>query len=360
MIIKILIIFLIIVVCLILNIKLRRGNHPVGDITTNSIVINIPTSAIFSSISIIRPANVPLIPFKSPLKINKINELIGVPTFVLYKTEYLSEVVDQGSCGSCWAFAITNMLSDRISTSTGGDFKLNLSAQQILECFDPESGCKGNSPEEALKWLEKSGYKITTNDVHVYKQFDNLKIKGLCPISTAGVSVKKGSIRSLTKWIEEKDPNKTYLEENVKNMKLELINNGPFFAAMSVYPDLYTYNGLGVYEHDKTASIIGGHAIEIIGFCNPGVDTRDALINSKLGYWICRNSWSSNWPVNSHNKGFFIVRMGTNESGIESRSGLADINVSKGVDNLYTKFNDYKSFIDILPNDKKLLYVDAD
>lgn len=319
-----------------------------------------PTSAIFSTISVLRPANVPLTPFKSPLKIHNVLH-DGLPDFLLYKTKFLSPVVDQGICGSCWAFSITNMLSDRISVTTGGKFKKLLSTQQLLGCYNPDEGCIGQSPEDALEWMSDRKYKLNTSTRYPYKQHSNSEIEEEC-IDSDGVSVEPGTIKSLVTFIEEEEYDPFLLKENIRNMKTELYQNGPFFAAITVYDDFYQYNGKGVYKHDVNAEVVGGHAIEVIGYCNAGVDTRKNLLDSGEGYWICRNSWGSNWPIESNNKGFFIIKMGTNESGIESRVAVADASLSlvgyKGNNIAATRYVSFKNFVDSLPADKKNSYVD--
>ena len=69
---------------------------------------------------------------------------------------------------------------------------------------------------------------------------------------------------------------------------------------MTVFLDLMKfYNGEGVYQPISSAeyqakginftnSIVGGHALEIIGW------GRDP--NSNLPYWLVKNSWGIDWP----------------------------------------------------------------
>jgi hypothetical protein len=236
------------------------------------------------------------------------------------------------------------MLSDRISILTNGQFNKQLSVQQILQCFKPESACSGNSPEEALIWLEKTGYKLDLASSFKYRQYENLDVDTFCRPSRSGVTVKRGSVKSVSKWIEEKNPDPKILRENIMNMKLELLNHGTIFSAMTVYRDFYSYDGRSVYEHERDSEMIGGHAIEIIGYCDKDVDTRTNIIGSNLGYWICRNSWGTNWPIHSDSKGFFIIRMGTNECGIESRNGCADVTISGRLSE-NVRYTLYKDFI---------------
>jgi len=69
----------------------------------------------------------------------------------------------------------------------------------------------------------------------------------------------------------------------------------------TVYSDFLTYK-TGVYHH-TTGSALGGHAIKILGWgTENGTD-----------YWLVANSWNEDWG----DKGFFKIKRGTNECGIE-------------------------------------------
>ena len=127
-------------------------------------------------------------------------------------------------------------------------------------------------------------------------------------------------------------------------MKLELINAGPFYAAINVYKDFLKFSGQGIYRSNKGKEI-GGHAIEIIGYCDKNVDNRPGY---RSAYWICRNSWGDNWPLEIKDKGYFALPMGENFCGVESRCGpfLPDVELETPViDNLA-----YNNFIDFSKN----------
>ena len=85
--------------------------------------------------------------------------------------------------------------------------------------------------------------------------------------------------------------------------------NGPVQGGFTVYEDFMHYSG-GVYKH-TTGSMLGGHAIKIIGWGNE--DGQD--------YWLVANSWNTTWGI----KGFFKIAFG--ECGIEGQvyAGMADI-----------------------------------
>jgi len=80
------------------------------------------------------------------------------------------------------------------------------------------------------------------------------------------------------------------------------MTNGPVEGAFSVYEDFLTYK-TGVYSH-TTGQMLGGHAIKVLGW---GVD-------SGTPYWWVANSWNEDWG----DQGFFKIKRGNNECGIES------------------------------------------
>ena len=69
---------------------------------------------------------------------------------------------------------------------------------------------------------------------------------------------------------------------------------------------IFLFLPAGVYEH-KTGSLLGGHAIRILGW---GTE-------SGTDYWLVANSWNADWG----DQGFFKIRRGVDECGIESNIG---------------------------------------
>lgn len=263
---------------------------------------------------------VPLKPFKAPLiTLPPVDKL---PSFILYKPEYLTPVRNQGDCGACWAFSVCDVLADRAVIQTGGVYNQNLSVQQLMSCFD-RKGCEGGSPEDACFWLEETQFPLVTARKMPYIASNGGYVDTKCKKSKRDplIRVKNGSVHSLVEFIPEEDYDEKILKRNILNMKRALVESGPFFCALSVYDDLFTFTGTKVYSRGKDAALVGGHAIEIIGYTDKGVDKRDGF---KEAHWICRNSWGKEWPTESAMVGYFAVRMGVNMCGIESRCGYVD------------------------------------
>lgn len=255
-------------------------------------------------------ANVPLNPLIS--KVISYDIPIDIPIEFGFNT--LSRIVDQGECGSCWVFSTVAMLEDRFYLKTSQ--VINLSAQQVLECFDTKKGCFGNSPEELLIWLSDNKFKIGLEREMPYLQKESSDIIGKCKIIRYGYIIDKNSIKSITKFVDEINPDVNILQENIIQMKKELILNGPFWAALTIYDDFFLFTGEEIYNHiyQQNESIAGGHAIEIIGYFD----------DNKIRYWKCRSSWVEKWPSITKN-GEFKIQMGSNNCGIESRCGAASL-----------------------------------
>merc|ERR1711977_742799 len=80
-----------------------------------------------------------------------------------------------------------------------------------------------------------------------------------------------------------------------------IMAGGPVETAFSVYSDFENYDG-GIYHH-VAGGYAGGHAVKMVGW---GVENGQK-------YWKVANSWNPYWGE----KGYFRIRRGNNEGGIE-------------------------------------------
>jgi len=94
------------------------------------------------------------------------------------------------------------------------------------------------------------------------------------------------------------------IKNNVQQIQMELMNNGPVEAAFTVFEDFPNYKS-GVYQH-VTGGPLGGHAIRILGW---GVEGEE-----KTPYWLVANSWNYDWG----DGGTFKILRGQDHCGIES------------------------------------------
>ena len=74
-------------------------------------------------------------------------------TFDWRNYNVVSGVKDQGSCGSCWAFAAIGNLEGLYAIHKGNI--RTFSEQMLVDCDTSDSGCNGGLMEYAFEWLKK-------------------------------------------------------------------------------------------------------------------------------------------------------------------------------------------------------------
>jgi C1A family cysteine protease len=191
---------------------------------------------------------------------------------------WVTAIRDQGSCGSCWAFALAGVLESLVKIVRNVHTDFDLSEQTMVGCSGA-GDCDGGYLSLGAEFLRKTG--IPREECYPYSATD-------------------GSCRPCPEWLS-RTVRVTSWDSFVNRSKAVLqaaLLDAPIATAMDVYSDLYHYRS-GVYERTAGAVYVGGHAVIIIGY------------NDAEGYWICKNSWGANWGEN----GFFRIRMGNCDIG---------------------------------------------
>ena len=229
----------------------------------------------------------------------------------------IKEVRDQSTCGSCWAFGAAEAFSDRICIFSNQTKQTRISAEDLLTCckFSCGNGCNGGYPSGAWNWFKSTGcstgylygdknwcmpYFFAPCDHHTTGKY------GPCGKSQPTPACKTECVAGYPKSYHDdkwKVKSAYAIPSNVQKIQTELMTNGPIEVAFTVYNDFLTYKS-GVYHH-TSGSALGGHAVKMIGW---GVE-------DGTPYWLVANSWNEGWGDN----GFFKIRRGNNECGIESQ-----------------------------------------
>ena len=222
-----------------------------------------------------------------------------------YKCESMRMIRDQSSCGSCWAFGAVSAMSDRECIVHGKD--IILSAEDMNSCSGGGS-CNGGYPFAAFYYWRSTG--VVTEKCRPYSlpscDHYGTNTSNPCPKLQypTPICIKQCVKGSGLEWAADKHKaSSVYTVGNESEMMSELSSKGPCEASMDVYADFLLYES-GVYYH-TTGRFQGGHANKIMGY---GTDKNGNK------FWLCANSWNANWGEN----GYFRIRRGTNECGIEN------------------------------------------
>ena len=65
----------------------------------------------------------------------------------------IEAIQDQGSCGSCWAFATSEVASDKWCFATETAEHHIFSPQHLMDCDTKESGCSGAITDRVIGWI---------------------------------------------------------------------------------------------------------------------------------------------------------------------------------------------------------------
>ncbi|CAK8691477.1 unnamed protein product [Clavelina lepadiformis] len=216
--------------------------------------------------------------------------------------DYVSPIRNQGSCGSCYAFASMAMLEARIRIMTNNTQTPVFSTQEVVSCGKYSQGCDGGFPYLiAGKYAQDFG--VVEEHCYPYVGKDT-------PSCKPAVANCKRTYAAKYEYVGG-----YYGACTEELMMQDLVANGPVAVGIEVYEDFQLYES-GIYHHvTELRSPLDGafnpfeltnHAVLVVGF---GAD-------SKTGekYWIVKNSWGEAWGE----KGYVRIRRGTDEIAIES------------------------------------------
>jgi len=191
-----------------------------------------------------------------------------LPDSIDWRTKgIVSPVKNQGSCGSCWAFAATESIETAVAQTTGKI--LVLSTQNIVSCApNPHhcggtGGCGGATAEIGFEYTAAKG--ISSEAVYPYQG-----VTGTCK-----ELAKAAHIKGFVKLIEN----------NYTDVVNAVANVGP--VAINIDANSWGSYSSGVFSGCQFRDIDINHVVQVVGY---GTDT-----TRNKDYWIVRNSWGSGW-----------------------------------------------------------------
>ncbi|OQR87996.1 cysteine protease family C01A [Achlya hypogyna] len=233
-----------------------------------------------------------------------------------YERSICGDVKSQKACGSCWAFAATDLIETALSMTTGST-PVALSTQQLLSCskgtqvhtFAYCFANTGNVPS----WLASSKQWSAVNDACGGGMTQNAltdaatKIRNLAPrlnwpytdanrSNASCIAVPdSGAAAHIRGWEPALDASSCANTSDPAALLKNALQLGPIAVAMNAQGTAFaSYNG-GVYKcPDIVNSSMIDHALLLVGHGS----------GSDGDYWILKNSYGTQWGIN----GFMHLR----------------------------------------------------
>jgi len=215
---------------------------------------------------------------------------VSVPASFDWRNEgnVITPVYNQGQCGSCWAFSITENIESMWAIA--GNSLTQLSMQQVVSCDTSDSGCGGGDPPTAYAYVESAG------GLEAYSDYPYTGENGYCSFNAADVVAK------ISGW------NYATQSQDESQMAAFLVSTGPLSVCVDASTWQY-YNG-GV--------VMGGTCGQSLDHCVMAVGYSTS---SSTPYWIVRNSWGTDWGIN----GYIYVEQGQDTCGIAQEATCSTI-----------------------------------
>lgn len=227
--------------------------------------------------------HVPKPPKTTKTTFRKLSKISQIPDSLDWREAgAVTEVKNQGQCGSCWSFSTTGAI-EAAKFLVDGEL-VSLSEQDLIDCDPNDYGCDGGLMDSAFEYLMAEGI-------------------GLCSEADYPYEAAVGECRqdscddvSNTAVIGYKD-----IQAYMVDAMLDGLNVQPISAAVAASSDVFQFYSSGVITGPDCGTQVD-HAILAVGYGTDG-DT---------DYFLVKNSWGSGWGENGY---FRLDRNSSDDAG---------------------------------------------
>jgi len=196
----------------------------------------------------------------------------------------VTDVKDQGQCGSCWAFSATGSMEGAWFIKNGA--LVSISEQQLVDCSAAQGneGCNGGLMDQAFEYvIANKG--ITTEAKYPYTARDG-KCKKPLPASAVTIS------------------SYTDVKANSDSDLGNAVTKGPVSVAIEADQEAFQFYSGGVFS-DPSCGTQLDHGVLAVGYNTSSDGTN---------YFIVKNSWGKTWG--DHGYIMMARKNGAGECGI--------------------------------------------
>ena len=208
-------------------------------------------------------------------------------------------------CGSCWAFASTGALSDRVRIATAGRVPVSLAPQALLDCGGKAGSCNGGSATLAYEYATQAPG-LPDETCMPYKGVDHANWG---EVPCADRLCRRCDRFGTCHFLPRNETPSVQVEEHgvvtgVAAMKAEIAARGPIACYMYAHAPAFEHYAGGVIS-DTTRYKGITHVVVVVGW---GKDAANGE------YWIVRNSFGTAWGE----WGYYRQQVGKNIYNMES------------------------------------------
>jgi len=202
----------------------------------------------------------------------------------------VTNVKDQGNCGSCWAFSTTGSTEGCHFLKTKK--LVSLSEQNLLDCSSDygNQGCEGGLMTDAMDYII-ANLGIDTEKAYPYKTEDS----PTCSFSKGNVGASLKSYKNVP--------------EGDENALQQAVSEGPTSVAIDASHPSFQFYSHGIYDEPRCSAVDLDHGVLVVGWGT----------NDDGDYWIVKNSWAASWGQSGY---IWMSRNKNNQCGIASSATL--------------------------------------